>query len=67
MKKQKTRGLHDCCKVKDIARGKQNYKKKVIKAKPDSLSMLNWIKGQGHGHNHDVALSTNNLYLLERQ
>ena len=39
----------------------------MIKAKPDSLSMLNWIGGQDQSYNHDMALSTNNWRLLERQ
>lgn len=37
------RDFYDCRKVKDIVEGKQNSKGKVIKAKPDSLSMLSQI------------------------
>ncbi len=54
------RDLRDCRKVEDIAEGKQNSKEKVIKAKPDSWSVLNWIGGQDQSYNHDMALSTNN-------
>lgn len=40
----------------------------MIKAKPDSLSMLNGIEGQDHqSYNHDMALSTNNFRLLQRK
>ena len=44
MVKQNMKALCNRCKFKDIAEGKRNVEAKVVKAKPDSLSMFNRIE-----------------------
>ncbi len=58
--------LLDRRKVKNIAKEKRNFQKKLIETKPDSLSMLNQIGRQKQNYNYDIALSTNNLRLFEQ-
>lgn len=55
----------DLHKVKDITERKQNSKRKMNKAKPDSLSMSNRIEQQNRKYNPGIVLFTNNWSLLE--
>ena len=61
------RNLGNRCKVKNIAKRKQNFKKKVIQAKPDLLSILNHIGRQDQSYNYNITLSITRLSLFDCQ
>ncbi len=61
------RDLYNCRKVKDIVEEKKDIEGKMIKNPPNTLNMLNGIRGEDQNFRHAISSFTNNLRLLAQK